>query len=796
MSNKDYQLEKIENYDDEIDLMEIVATLVKEKVTIFITFILVSAIALGVALYERNNAKKAATILSVNLPAGKIKEINFFPVNVMSELYTSENINEKYDLSLDEFIKKFELSGIIPKEVKDKREVLEKRGESFEYTPQKYYLNLRVGELEDSKRILDKYILSLNKDLKNRFESKYQIKPVDIKEFKENDIDYDMCLYSIENDTKAIMNIVSKKSKENLDYISYGFNYRDLKVSLRNLQQENIKDLKNYLEVTNITRNALTFKDIAKGRIEKLDNLLKEKEAIQKDYSRILGNIKSEKTVNVPAGAKIALEDSVKDSYYTGIVNKKIILLNEITNMKYEKKLLETKLQNLKKGTPEEIQYVEDSLNRIIEEYNKIAMTFNRLENKENVIKFGEIIKKVTPVSVTSNSKAILILAAGLVLGVFIGMGMVFVKVFFKSLKNYMSVLAVFLLVGINSYSQEVLKLSFTHKEMSNNQNPDKTPFDLKNILVNNFTRNYLKMNNVTDSEIKIEPILMADSYKIASERINNNNNNRSYSYVPSEYKVTLNLKDGEQEKILSEKIKSEFSNYYIDYFIKSNIIITGKENLNDKDFGVRLSILNNLIDSIEEDVKNREALEGKEGKINEYNSIIYDIRKIKNIAERELESYIISNHFTSDIEKEKILLSGDKIRLTRQFELINEKLKFYEDTLKSYQLDGQQAVLTESGDITIKTESSLKSKQYFEISNKILKLLEEKNEVIRKIGEVEKEKSMLREVSKEEANAINKKFTVLENEVEKLKNKLQIIEIANYRSENQGVAVSTYTEK
>ena len=74
MSNRDYQLEKIENYDDEIDLMEIVATLVKEKVTILVTFILVSAISLGVALYERSNAKKAATILSVNLPEEKIKE--------------------------------------------------------------------------------------------------------------------------------------------------------------------------------------------------------------------------------------------------------------------------------------------------------------------------------------------------------------------------------------------------------------------------------------------------------------------------------------------------------------------------------------------------------------------------------------------------------------------------------------------------------------------------------------------------------------------------------------------------
>lgn len=798
MSNRDYQLEKIENYDDEIDLMEIVATLVKEKVTILITFILVSAIALGVALYERSNAKKAATILSVNLPAERIREINFFPVNVMSELYTSENINEKYELTLDEFIKKFEISGVIPKDIKNKREFLEKKGESLDYVPNKYFLNLKLKNIDDSKRILDKYIVSLNEDLKNRYESKYQAKLLDIKDFENNDLDYNTYLNSIESDSKVIKNIITEKAKENLNYISYGFNYRDLKIRLENLEEDNIKDLKNYLEVVNITRNEATFKDIARGRIEKLNSLIAEKEAIQKDYTQVLNSTQKEKEINVPNGAKISFEDTTKDSYYAGVIDKKINLLNEITNMKNEKKLLETKLQNSRKGNEKESQSIETLLEEIVNEYNDIVLKFNTLEKKENVIKFSEIVKKITPVSVTSDSKAKLILAAGLVLGIFAGMGMVFIKVFFKSLNKYMSVFVIFLLVGVNSYSQEVLKFSFTHKEMAQNQNPDKTPFDLKNILVDVFIKDELKISDIEEDEIKIEPILFPNSYKVAIERINNNNNNNnnSYSYVPNEYKVTISIKDSEKEKLISEKIKENFSNYYINYFLKPDIISSERENLINKDYGVRLNILNNILSGMTEDVKNRKAVERNEGKKSEYDSILYDIEKIKDTMDRELESYIISNNLTSNIEREKILLAGDKIRLTRTLELTKEKEIFYKEVLKSYQLEGKQATLSESGDITIKGESSVKAEQYFKISNEVLALLEKKNELIRKISEIEKDSARLKEVSKEQANIINKKFYVLENEIEKVKNKLQRIEIINYRQENKGVSISNYVEK
>lgn len=793
MGNRDYQLEKIENYDDEIDLMEIVATLVKEKVTILVTFILVSAIALGVALYERSNAKKAATILSVNLPEERIREINFFPVNVMSELYTSENINEKYELTLDEFIKKFEISGVIPKDIKNKREFLEKKGESLDFVPNKYFLNLKLKNIDDSKRILDKYIVSLNKDLKNRYESKYQVKLLDIKDFENNDLDYNTYLNSIESDSRVIKNIITKKAKENLNYISYGFNYRDLKISLENLEEDNIKDLKNYLEVVNITRNEDTFKDIARGRIEKLNSLIAEKEAIQKDYTQVLNSTQKEKEINVPNGAKISFEDTTKDSYYAGVINKKISLLNEITDMKNEKKLLETKLQNSRKGNEKESQSIENLLEEIVNEYNDIVLKFNTLEKKENIINYGEIVKKITPVSVTSDSKAKLILAAGLVLGIFAGMGMVFIKVFFKSLNKYMSVFVIFLLVGVNSYSQEVLKFSFTHKEMAQNQNPDKTPFDLKNILVDDFIKNELKISDIEENEIKIEPILFLNSYKVAEEKLSNDYN---YSYVPTEYKITLSLKDGEKEKLISEKIKENFSDYYINYFLKSDIISSERENLINKDYGVRLDILNNILSGMTEDVENRKAIEKNEGKKSEYDSILYDIAKIKDTMDRELESYIISNNLTSNIEREKILLAGDKIRLTRTLELTKEKETFYKEVLKSYQLEGKQATLSESGDITIKGESSVKAKQYFNISNEVLSLLEKKNELIRKISEIEKDSAKLREVSKEQANIINKKFYVLENEIEKVKNKLQRIEIINYRQENKGVSISNYVEK
>lgn len=78
--------------DDEIDLMELLQILVKEKKTIFITTILVTLLSLGGAIYERNSSKKVSTIFTVT---EGYKEDNLLVNNVLEKVYRENDIREK-----------------------------------------------------------------------------------------------------------------------------------------------------------------------------------------------------------------------------------------------------------------------------------------------------------------------------------------------------------------------------------------------------------------------------------------------------------------------------------------------------------------------------------------------------------------------------------------------------------------------------------------------------------------------------------------------------------------------------
>ncbi|MGL4902298.1 MAG: Wzz/FepE/Etk N-terminal domain-containing protein, partial [Cetobacterium sp.] len=162
--------------DDEIDLMELLAILVKEKKTIFLTTFLVIILSLGGAFYERNVSKKASVILSVG---ENYNQESLLVNNVLEKVYRENNIREKNNLSLDEFREEFKIMGIIPKEIESKKEFLAKSGETLEYTPISYRVDLRVGSIGESKKILDDYYKTLNEYYRGLNESRYRFKYFD-----------------------------------------------------------------------------------------------------------------------------------------------------------------------------------------------------------------------------------------------------------------------------------------------------------------------------------------------------------------------------------------------------------------------------------------------------------------------------------------------------------------------------------------------------------------------------------------------------------------------------------------
>ncbi|MGL6132478.1 MAG: hypothetical protein ACRCZ9_12770, partial [Fusobacteriaceae bacterium] len=412
----------------------------------------------------------------------------------------------------------------------------------------------------------------------------------------------------------------------------------------------------------------------------------------------------------------------------------------------------------------------------------------NSLEIKENAIQNGSLIKVAAPVQTESQSKAKLILAVGIVMGMFMGVMMAFVKTFYTSFKDYskkMMILGVFLLGGLNSYSKSEINLNFTHKEMKSGLNPDKTPFDLEEILVQKYL---LKTQNLSEDESKnvvISPILQKDSLKDVETKIKSGTN---YLYIPSEYKVVIDLKDANKEKEVVEKIKSDFSIYYLNYFIDTESMNVQKDYLKDyKGYREKLDVLNNLMKGLESEISLRKQKSLIKDVSYEYNNLNIELNKIRNIKYRDLTNYINSNHFVLDTELEKTYISGDNRYIELELQSLKNKEKIYSKILKNYSSEDNSAQVLESGDISMKSDSGLREKQYIETSKEYLEDLNKKNILEIKLQENIKYSKNMKNPTKVEADKIVKDINDIEKEINDIYKKMTIVELRDYRREYLG---------
>ncbi|MGL5624610.1 Wzz/FepE/Etk N-terminal domain-containing protein, partial [Cetobacterium sp.] len=371
-------------HDDEIDLMELIQILVKEKKTIFITTILVTLLSLGGALYERNISKKASAILSVG---EDYNQESLLVNNVLEKVYRENDVRAKDDISLDEFREEFKIMGIIPKEISDKKEFLAKSGETLEYIPTSYRVDLRVGTINESKRILDDYYKSLNEYYRALNESRYRFKYFDGDILNDEKYNYEDYLKILDERKKSLRDLIDGRENSRIDYASYGFGYRKIQLDLENLETIRIQDLKNYLLATNIVRNPEKFQSEFANRKIVLENSIKEKKEEANNYKKLLDSYRFEgENIVIPKGVKVTIGDNQKEKYYVELMNNYLKTENELTDLQQQLEELIYISKNLKIGTEAEKEYILGSLKAIVKNYNDIVQEVNTLETKENYI--------------------------------------------------------------------------------------------------------------------------------------------------------------------------------------------------------------------------------------------------------------------------------------------------------------------------------------------------------------------------------------------------------------------------
>lgn len=771
--------------DDEIDLMELLQILVKEKKTIFITTILVTLLSLGGALYERDLSKKVSTIFTVT---EGYKEENLLVNNVLEKVYRENDIREKNKISLDEFSKEFKITGVIPKDIAEKKEFLAKSGGTLDYIPTSYRVDLRVGSIGESKKVLDDYYKSLNDYYRALNESRYRFKYFDGEILNDEKYNYEDYLKILEERKKSLRNLINGRENSRVDYASYGFGYRKIKLDLENLETIRIQDLKNYLLATNVVKNPEKFQSEFANRKIALENSIKEKKEEANNYKKLLNSYKFEgENVVIPKGVKVTIGDNQKEKYYVELMDNYLKSENELTDLQQQLEELIYISKNLKVGTEAEKEYILDSLKAIVKNYNDIVQEVNILEVKENYINNGALIKLAAPIEIVSNSKAKLILAVGVVMGILLGVMMAFIKNFYHSFKKFnksVMMIVLFCFVGLNSYSKEEITLQFTHKEVKQGLNPDKTPFDLNETLIKEFLVKRVGIKVEELKNISITPIFPKDSINGTENRLKNGEKN--YLYIPTEYNLILNLNNSSEEKRIKESLIKEFPNFYINFFLQNT---TGKYDFL-KDYSNYRDIikaLDNLMKSMSLEIELRKKNADTKEIFYEYNNLGVELNKVRDISFRDVSNYIKSNNIVSNIALEKILLDGEDRYITLELNSLKNREKIYESILKNYTVGEKQATVLESGDISMSSDTGLREKQYIEISKTYLNNLNKENSLkIQLLENIRLSKNM-KEPSDEQRYRINKELLNVQNELKGLLSKMVGIELRDYRREYIG---------
>lgn len=776
---------------DELDLMELLEILLREKKIVIITFIIIFLVALGGALFERNRSKEALGIININISKLKnFSENDLLPMGVLEKIYKENKVGEKNEISLDKFRSEFKVKGIIPKDIEEKKE---------KYIPNNYSISLRVGDISESENILNSYYKNLQEYYMDKYETKYNFNEIPLDILNNKNYEYLNYISIIEKNKNNMESILKNKVNSNLNYGAYGFGYREIDIALENLENIKIKELKEYLISTNIVRNVENFKDQYISKRDSLLNAIESKEKIGLNYKNLLKNAKIDRgNVVLPKGTKIQEGNDNREGYYVDLMESYLKNQLEIEKLKDELNLLEEKNNHVKKSSKEENTFIINRLKNIILGYNEIVLKGNILENRENYIENGGLVKLGNPVVIVSNSKAKLILGGGVILGVFLGIAMAFLKNFmgeFKKGKHHqlLSVLVLCCLVGYKGYGQEILKVTYTQNELEKGLNPDGSLFSVENSIKNNFLRDKLKLDEKELENIKITPIVLKGSYKIVENRIINGEN---FIYVPSEYKVILDLSNRELEKKVTHELINNYPKFYINYYLDREEFGNKIDYVNKYDtYRESLEAFNNLIKGLESEVKNRKNSGVYNETKYEYNNINIKLERLKNMDYMEILNYLNSKNIVKNSKLEKILLKGEMELLERKVKNYGEVGKIYKNILNEYDVPKSSVVLLENGDISINGSSNLREKEYINISKRYLEILNTKNILERKLKENKKLYDSMTEGNEKEKTEIKGMFLNFQNNINSIIESMERIELKNYYKEYRN-SVKVTSEK
>lgn len=425
--------------DDEIDLMELLHTILKHKFIIVGVTLLIT-IMTTVGGYFYNQVKTVNTaIIGFNFPElqkGKNPDgsiflrVNIIPLDVLNQTYEQykDSISEK---NLDEFRNSIRIEPIIPDATQNLIDNALQKGENISFTASNY----RISSSDKNKNILINLVSDSIVSYINRYKPIYNIQKIgdEILDYDYSD-SYTLLLEKI----KMIEMRIETYEKKNYISERLGYSFNMINERIKNIRNVELQDYYSYYTINGFSKNRAS----KITRIDsKIQELLVENRALEgkaKILKEMLQDLKpSEKHLIIPNVMKDGIKVHDQNDYYSKLVTDYVTLNNQIEDNKVKIELLENSKLGIKAPSIKDEEILNKKLEISVQKLNKIVEDMNSLSKEYVDSVYSDMIKVVSPVTTSTEGKPlILFVAVGAVLGVMLGIFMAFMKEFLKNYRN------------------------------------------------------------------------------------------------------------------------------------------------------------------------------------------------------------------------------------------------------------------------------------------------------------------------------------------------------------------------
>lgn len=434
------QLEERNYYEqeDELDLLDLVRTLMKHKYMIAIVTIVITLFMIVGGYFYNKSEAITTTIITLNYPGrenGKTPNGALLTTNEIVPLDVLNNVYDKHKDIIKEkdkrdFINSVELVSVVPDYIKKRIEEAEKKGEKYIYTPSEFQIVSK-----DNKKIVDDIANESVASFIERYRPNYTIQPIKI----EGDYDYPTVFELISDKIDTLKTLVNDRDKKHFISNKSGYSFDKIRQNIESLEKLELQDYYSYYTVHNLSLDMKAREVRYKSDIQVLklqrEGLISQRDTIKKmidDYrpgekNFIIGNV-----------GELQKKLDQSDEYYGKLIDQYLNLNRSIVEKEQRiKKLEEENKVALVYPTEQQKEKMNLKLDVLINRLNSIIEDVNTINDEYIRVTYSNMISITAPVIETTAGKPLyMYLALGIILGLFTGIFFSFIAEFKEDYKK------------------------------------------------------------------------------------------------------------------------------------------------------------------------------------------------------------------------------------------------------------------------------------------------------------------------------------------------------------------------